>query len=59
MQPRTSVYSVFCAVNAATAHAEKQRTGLYKGFSSYLPHSTATDTNATPGAVQASADRLL
>lgn len=38
IQPHTSVYSVFHAVNASyTAHAAKQRTGLYSGFSCNLP----------------------
>ena len=44
IQPNTSVYSVFCAVNANyTAHAIKRRTGLCSGISGYLPYSTATD----------------
>lgn len=44
IQPNTSVYSVFCAVNANyTAHAIKRHTGLCSGISGYLPYSTATD----------------
>lgn len=38
IQPRTDVYSAFCAVYANyTAHAAKQRTGLCRRFPSYLP----------------------
>jgi hypothetical protein len=34
IQPHTSAYSAFCAVNAIyTTNATKQRTGLYRGFS--------------------------
>lgn len=48
IQPHTSVYSAFCAVNAVyTAHTTKQRTGLYSGVSCYLPHPTAADTRPT------------
>lgn len=37
IQPHTSVYSVFCSVNAVyTAHAAKQRTGICRCFSGGL-----------------------
>lgn len=46
IQPQTSVYSVFCRVHANyTAHAAKQRTGLYSGFSCDCARSTAYDTS--------------
>lgn len=52
IQPHTSVYSAFCVVNAVyTAHTTKQRTGLYRYISSYLPHSTAADTRPTKAAI--------
>ena len=45
IQPSTSVYSVFCVVNAIyTANTAKQHTGLYRGFFWDLSHSTATNT---------------
>lgn len=48
IQPHTSVYSAFCSVNASyTTNAAKQRTGLYSGFSGYLPHSIANYTRPT------------
>ena len=51
IQPRTSVCSAFCAVNANyTTNATKQRTGLYKRFSCDLPHSTAYNTRPTQAA---------
>lgn len=34
-----------------TAHAAKQRTGLYRRFSCYLPNSTATNTRLTQVAI--------
>lgn len=38
IQPHTSVYSVFCAINAVyTSHTAKQRTWLYRGISGYFP----------------------
>lgn len=42
IRPHTSVYSGFYSVHAVyTVNATKQRTKLYRGFSGYLPHSTA------------------
>ena len=52
IQPRTSVYSAFCAVNANyTTNATKQRTWLYKRFSCDLPHSTAYNTRPIQAAI--------
>lgn len=48
IQPHASIYSAFCAVHASyTTHATKQRTGLYRGVSVDLPHSSAHNTAAT------------
>lgn len=48
IQPNTSVYSAFCAVHASyTAHAAKQRTGLYSGVSVNLTHSSVHNTVTT------------
>lgn len=48
IQPRTSVYSAFCAVNANyTTNATKQRTWLYRRFSCGLANSTDADTRPT------------
>lgn len=52
IQPRTSVYSAFCAVNANyTTNATKQRTWPYKRFSCDLPHSTAYNTRPIQAAI--------
>lgn len=52
IQPHTSVYSAFCAVRAIyTAHATKQRTRLYRGFSCNYARSTARDTRPTQAAI--------
>ena len=52
IQPHTSVYSVFCAVNAFyTAHAAKQRTGLYNGFSCDYARSSTANTRPTHAAI--------
>ena len=52
IQPHTSVYRVFCRVNAIyTAHTAKPHTGLCSGFSCYLPHSTAADTRPIQSAI--------
>lgn len=51
IQPHTSVYSVFCAVNNYTAHATKQRTGLYNGVSCDYASSTAHDTRPTQAVI--------
>lgn len=52
VQPHTSVYSAFCAVRAIyTAHATKQRTRLYRGFSCNYARSTARDTRPTQAAI--------
>ena len=52
IQPNTSVYSVFCRVNAIyTAHTAKQRTGLYRGFSYDCTRSTAHDNSPTQAAI--------
>lgn len=52
IQPNTSVYSVFCCVNANyTAHAAKQRTGLYSGFSCDCTRSTAHNTRQAQAAI--------
>ena len=52
IQPHTSVYSVFCAVHANyTAHAAKQRTGLYRGFSCDLTYSATHDTRPTQAVI--------
>lgn len=58
IQPHKSVYSVFCAVHAVyTTHAAKQRAELRRGFSCYLPHSTATDTRPTKAKITPPASR--
>lgn len=52
IQPNTSVYGAFCAVNAIyTANAAKRLTGLYSGFSRDLPHSTTAYTRPTQAAI--------
>lgn len=52
IQPHTSVYSVFCRVDANyTTHAAKQRIGLYMGFSCNCTSSTAADTRPTQAAI--------
>lgn len=52
IQPHTSVYSVFCAVNANyTANDAKRRTGLYSGFSCNYANSTAHNTRQTQAAI--------
>ena len=52
IQPRTSVYSVFCIVNAVyTANAAKQCTELCRGFSCDCTRSTAHDTKPTQAAI--------
>lgn len=52
IQPHTSVYSGLSAVHASyTAIAAKQHTGLYRRFSCYLPHFTATDTRPAQAAI--------
>lgn len=52
IQPHTSVYSVFCAVNANyTANDAKQRTGLYSGVSCDCASSTAHDNRPTQAAI--------
>ena len=52
IQPRASVYSAFCSVNANyTAHAAKRFTGLYMGASGYLPHFTAVYARPTHAAI--------
>lgn len=52
IQPHTSVYSVFCAVNANyTANDTKRRTGLYSGFSYNYANSTAHNTRQTQAAI--------
>lgn len=52
IQPNTSVFIVFCAVNAVyTASAAKQCTGLYRGFFWDLSHSTAANTRPTQAAI--------
>ena len=58
IQPHTSVYSAFCRVNAVyTTHTAKQRTGLYKGFSCDLTHSTAYNTRLTQADITPPAPR--
>lgn len=42
---------VLCCQCSYTAHTTKQRTGLYRCISSYLPHSTAADTRPTKAAI--------
>ena len=52
IQPHTSVYNVFCRVNAIyTTHTAKQRTGLYSGFSCDFTRSTAHDTRPTQATI--------
>ena len=52
IQPHTSVYSVFCAVNANyTAHAIKRHTELCSGFSCDYARSTARDTRQTQATI--------
>lgn len=59
IQPHTSVYSVFCAVNANyTANDAKRRTGLYSGFSCNYANSTAHNTRQTQAAIIPPAPRL-
>ena len=59
IQTHTSVYSVFCVVHAEsyTAHATKQRTGLYRGFSCDCVRSAAHDTKPTQQAIAQPATR--
>lgn len=58
IHPRTSVYSVFCAINAVyTANVTKQHTGLCRGFSRYFPHSTAYNTRQTKADITPPATR--
>ena len=58
IQPHTSVYSAFCAVNATyTTHATKQRAGLCSGFSCDCARSTAHDTRPTQTAIISPAPR--
>lgn len=47
----SSVYSAFCVVNAITANATKQRTGLYSGFSCDCTHSIAANTRPAQTAI--------
>ena len=42
---------VLCHLCSYTAHAAKQRTGLYRGFSCDLPHSTAANNRPTQAAI--------
>jgi hypothetical protein len=59
IQPNTSVYSAFCAVNAVyTTPTAKQRTGLYSGFSCDCTRSTAHDTRPAQAAIIPPAPRL-
>lgn len=52
IQPNTSVYSAFCAVNAQfTIHAIKQHTELCSGFSCDYARSTARDTRQTQATI--------
>lgn len=53
IQPHTSVYSVFCAVNAAnyTANATKQHTRLCRLFSGDCARSTAHDNRPAQAAI--------
>lgn len=58
IQPRTSVYSVFCRVNANyTVNATKQRAGLYSGLSCDCARSTAHDTRPARADIIPSATR--
>ena len=51
-QPHTSVYSGFYFINESyTTHSAKQRTGLYRRFSSDLPHSADVYTRPTQTAI--------
>lgn len=52
IQPHTSVYSAFCAVNAIfTIHTIKQHTELCSGFSCDYARSSAHDTRQTQAAI--------
>lgn len=52
IQPHTSVYSAFYAVNAVyTTHSAKQRTRICRLFSCDLPHSTAANNRPTQAAI--------
>lgn len=58
IQPHTSVYSGLCSVHANyTAHATKQRTGLYSGFSCNYVYSTVHDTRPTQADIMPLAPR--
>ena len=57
IQPHTSVYSLFCAVNNYTANAAKHHTGLCRRFSCDLSRSTAHDTRPTKADIMPSAGR--
>lgn len=52
IQPYTSVYSAFCAINTSnTVNTTKQYTGLYRCFSGYLTHSNTVYTRPTQAAI--------
>ena len=42
-----------------TAHSTKQRTGIYRGFSGYLAHTTAHDTRPTQAGIMPPTPRLI
>lgn len=48
---------VLCRPCSYTTHAAKQRAELCRGFSCYLPHSTATDTRPTKANITPPASR--
>ena len=59
IQPYTSVYKVFCRVNAIyTSHATKQRTRLYSGLSRDCTRSTAHNTKTGTGGYNTACDTL-
>ena len=49
--PCKRLQRVLCRPSSYTAHAAKQRTGLYSGFSCNLYRSTAADTRQTQAAI--------
>lgn len=52
IQPNADVHIVFYTIHASyTAHAAKQHTGLCRGVSVNLTHSTAYDTRPTQAAI--------
>ena len=56
--PHKRLQRILCRQCSYTAHAVKQRTKLYRGFSCDLPHFTAANTRPTQAAIIPPAPRL-